>query len=172
MPSHAWRTVQLRTIYICNSYCNDNKLPSDEFKSTSVSSEQSIDHFSDQSSTHSHLILPTDLQSKTNNYSSPSHTTMNTCNWDWRTLCKALKSQSFPICTIHLPETSLWKNLQLWINIFCRILSQVQTIFSINQWQLIWYRANSYITYVARLKRQSCPRQNAEWHLHESEKRS
>jgi len=69
----------------------------------------SMDHFSDKSSTHSHLILPTDLQSKTNNYSAPSHTTMNTCNWDWRTLCKALKSQNFPTCTIHLPRTSLWR---------------------------------------------------------------
>jgi len=86
----------------------------------------SMDHFSDQSSTCSHLILPTDLQSKTNNYNAPSHTTMNTCNWDCRTPCKALKSQNFPICTIHLPRTSLWKNLHLWINIFCKKLSQEQ----------------------------------------------
>jgi hypothetical protein len=132
----------------------------------------SMDHFSDQWSTCSHLILPTDLQSETNNYSAPSHTTMNTCNWDCKTLCKALESQNFPICTIHLPGTSLWKNLHLWINIFCKKLSQVKTIFSTHQWLLIWYRANSYITYVARIKIQGCPRQNAEWHLHESEKLS
>ena len=124
----------------------------------------SMDHFSDQSSTCSHLILPTDLQVKTNNYNAPSHTTMNTRNWDCRILCKALKSQNFPICTIHI---SL-ENLHLWINIFCKKLSQEQTIFSTNQWQLIWYLANSYSIYVARIKRQGCPRQNAEWRLHES----